>query len=313
MAARRERGLFDPDAAAGREPVRPPRSTCIASDGDIEEGITSEASSLAGTQQLGNLDAALRRQPHLDRGRHRRSRSPRTSRRATRPTAGTSSTSTGSATTAATTRTSALWRPRSTRPGGHRPAVVHRAAHDHRAGRRPTRRTPARRTAPRSAPTRSPRPRRSSGFDPDRDLRRRRRGARARPRGRRPRPRRARRVAATASTPGRPRTPSGTALLDRLSDRARCPTAGPTALPEFPADAKGMATRKASGNVLTAIAPVLPELWGGSADLAESQQHDARGRAVLPARGPPVQGRSPAARTAACCTSASASTRWARS
>src|SRR6185369_6304553 len=42
------------------------------------------------------------------------------------------------------------------------------------------------------------------------------------------------------------------------------------ALPEFPADAKGVATRKASGNVLSALAPVLPELWGGSADLAES-------------------------------------------
>nr|MBA3799267.1 transketolase family protein [Geodermatophilaceae bacterium] len=33
---------------------------------------------------------------------------------------------------------------------------------------------------------------------------------------------------------------------------------------------KGVATRKASGEVLSAIAPVLPELWGGSADLAES-------------------------------------------
>lgn len=38
----------------------------------------------------------------------------------------------------------------------------------------------------------------------------------------------------------------------------------------FPADPKGMATRKASGEVLTALAPVLPELWGGSADLAGS-------------------------------------------
>jgi transketolase len=41
-------------------------------------------------------------------------------------------------------------------------------------------------------------------------------------------------------------------------------------LPAFPADAKGMATRKASGEVLTALAPLLPELWGGSADLAGS-------------------------------------------
>ena len=54
MAARRERGLFDPDTAAGESPFDH-FVYVIASDGDIEEGITSEASSLAGTQELGNL------------------------------------------------------------------------------------------------------------------------------------------------------------------------------------------------------------------------------------------------------------------
>ncbi|WP_299572790.1 transketolase [uncultured Williamsia sp.] len=54
MAARRERGLFDPDAPEGRS-VFDHFIYAIASDGDIEEGVTSEASSLAGTQQLGNL------------------------------------------------------------------------------------------------------------------------------------------------------------------------------------------------------------------------------------------------------------------
>jgi transketolase len=54
MASRRERGLFDPDAAPGASPFDH-HIFVIASDGDIEEGITSEASSLAGTQQLGNL------------------------------------------------------------------------------------------------------------------------------------------------------------------------------------------------------------------------------------------------------------------
>ncbi|MDT7578440.1 MAG: transketolase, partial [Pseudonocardiales bacterium] len=54
MAARRERGLFDPDAPAGESPFDH-QIYVIASDGDIEEGITSEASSIAGTQQLGNL------------------------------------------------------------------------------------------------------------------------------------------------------------------------------------------------------------------------------------------------------------------
>ena len=54
MAARRERGLFDPDAAPGESPFDH-QIYVIACDGDIEEGVTSEASSLAGTQQLGNL------------------------------------------------------------------------------------------------------------------------------------------------------------------------------------------------------------------------------------------------------------------
>jgi transketolase len=56
MAARYERGLFDPDAAPGESPFDH-YIYVIASDGDMEEGITSEASSLAGTQQLGNLIA----------------------------------------------------------------------------------------------------------------------------------------------------------------------------------------------------------------------------------------------------------------
>jgi transketolase len=54
MAARYERGLFDPNAPAGTSPFDH-YIYVIASDGDIEEGVTSEASSLAGTQQLGNL------------------------------------------------------------------------------------------------------------------------------------------------------------------------------------------------------------------------------------------------------------------
>ncbi|MED5815488.1 transketolase [Mycolicibacterium sp. 050232] len=54
MAARYERGLFDPDTAAGESPFDH-YIYVVASDGDMEEGVTSEASSLAGTQQLGNL------------------------------------------------------------------------------------------------------------------------------------------------------------------------------------------------------------------------------------------------------------------
>src|SRR5580658_4090812 len=63
--------------------------------------------------------------------------------------------------------------------------------------------------------------------------------------------------------------PDRKALFDRLAAHA-LPAGWTDALPLFPADAKGIATRKASGTVLSALAPVLPELWGGSADLAES-------------------------------------------
>src|SRR6201996_8536185 len=54
MAARRERGLLDPDAAPGESPFDH-FVYSIVSDGDIEEGITHEASALAAHQQLGKL------------------------------------------------------------------------------------------------------------------------------------------------------------------------------------------------------------------------------------------------------------------
>jgi transketolase len=54
MAARYERGLFDPEAPAGSSPFDH-TIWAIVSDGDMEEGISAEASSLAGHQKLGNL------------------------------------------------------------------------------------------------------------------------------------------------------------------------------------------------------------------------------------------------------------------
>jgi transketolase len=52
MAARYEKGLFDPQ---GKTDLFDHNIWVIASDGDMQEGVTSEASSLAGHQQLGNL------------------------------------------------------------------------------------------------------------------------------------------------------------------------------------------------------------------------------------------------------------------
>ncbi len=54
MGARYERGLLDPDTPTGESPFDH-RVWVICGDGDLEEGITSEASSLAGLQKLSNL------------------------------------------------------------------------------------------------------------------------------------------------------------------------------------------------------------------------------------------------------------------
>jgi transketolase len=55
MAARYERGLLDPDAATGTS-LFDHSIWVICSDGDLQEGVSGEASSLAGTQELGNLN-----------------------------------------------------------------------------------------------------------------------------------------------------------------------------------------------------------------------------------------------------------------
>ncbi len=65
------------------------------------------------------------------------------------------------------------------------------------------------------------------------------------------------------------------ALLDRVLAR-KLPVGIEDALPVFPAD-KPIATRAASGNVLSALAGVMPELWGGSADLAGSNNTTMKG------------------------------------
>jgi transketolase len=74
--------------------------------------------------------------------------------------------------------------------------------------------------------------------------------------------------------------PAGFRLHERMRNRT-LPDGWADALPTWPAEKDGkpnsVSTRKASGAVLTALAPVLPELWGGSADLAESNNTTMEG------------------------------------
>ncbi|KAA0073779.1 transketolase [Mycolicibacterium sp. P9-64] len=69
--------------------------------------------------------------------------------------------------------------------------------------------------------------------------------------------------------------PDGAALLQRIEAR-ELPTGVDAVLPAFEAG-KDVSTRAASGKVLNALGPVLPELWGGSADLAESNNTTIEG------------------------------------
>ena len=65
------------------------------------------------------------------------------------------------------------------------------------------------------------------------------------------------------------REPQRKELFDRLQ-AGEFPAGWTDALPTYEPAEKGPATRKASGNALAALGPILPELWGGSADLAGS-------------------------------------------
>ncbi len=265
MAARRERGLLDPDAAPG-ESVFDHHIYCLASDGDIEEGISSEASSLAATQRLSNLTLIYDRNYISIEG------------------------DTNIALTEDTAARYAAygwhvievdWA-----EGGTYVENV-RALNDAiEAGKlvtdRPTfiqLRTIIAWPAPNAQNTEAAHGsalgkdevaavKELLGFDPDQSfevsdevLGRTRelltRGAEAQADWQ------------TRYDTWADANPDGKALYERLVANELSP-GWEDALPTWAADPKGVATRAASGKVLTALAPVMPELWGGSADLAGS-------------------------------------------
>ncbi|MFJ8686882.1 transketolase [Micromonospora wenchangensis] len=276
MAARRERGLFDPESEPGQS-VFDHQIWCIASDGDIEEGISHEASALAGHQQLGNLtliyddneisieddtriakseDVAARyaaygwhvqtvdwRAGDADQGDYHEDVE------ALYQALLAAKAETGRPSFIAL-RTIIGW----PAPNKKNTGKIHGSA----LGGDEVKAT-----------------KEILGFDPqqsfqvDEEVLAHARGVLTRG------------TEAEQAWTGEfdgwaQANPERKALYDRIAGRV-LPQGWTDALPVFPADAKGVATRAASGKVLEALAPVLPELWGGSADLAESNNTTMKG------------------------------------
>ncbi len=85
--------------------------------------------------------------------------------------------------------------------------------------------------------------------------------------------------------------PDKATLLDRLQKRS-LPAGWDSQLPVF-APGKDVATRAASGEVINAIAAVLPEFWGGSADLAGSNNTSIKGGGSFLPASSPIEGANP--------------------
>ncbi|MGZ4460289.1 MAG: transketolase [Nocardioidaceae bacterium] len=273
MAARRERGLFDPDAAPSESPFDH-QIYAICSDGDLEEGVSSEASSLAGHLELGNLtliyddndisiegdtdiafteDVAARYEAY---GWH--------VQRLDWTNGGTKYVEDVAALWDAIRKAQAV----TDRPSfiALRTVIAWPAPHAQGTGKAHGSALGEEEVAA---------TKKVLGFDPEQTFE----------------------VPDEVITHTRAAIERGKAeeaawqesfdawaaryrqrkeLYDRMSTRT-LPDGWPAALPAYPADAKGVATRKASGEVLSAIAPELPELWGGSADLAESNNTTPKG------------------------------------
>ncbi|MEU6261690.1 transketolase [Saccharopolyspora shandongensis] len=266
MAARRERGLYDPEAAAGESPFDH-HVYVIASDGDIEEGITSEASSLAGTQQLGNLTVIYDANEISIEDDTRIALSEDTAKR----------------------YESYGWQVLVVHGGEDVKGLLEAIESAKAETSRPTLivlRTVIGYPAPTKMNTGKAHGaalgadevagvKQALGFDPeqsfqvDAEVLTHAREVVARGKA-------ARAEWQVGFDKWASANPERKALLDRLSTR-ELPAGWQEKLPTWEADGKGVATRKASGEVLNALADVLPELWGGSADLAESNNTTMKG------------------------------------
>lgn len=265
MAARRERGLLDPDAAPGASPFDH-HVYVIASDGDLMEGVTSEASSLAGHQELGNL-VVFYDSNHI-------SIEDDTDVSFSEDVPARYAAYGWHVQTVDWTRTGAyvedvdalLAAVETAKAETDRPSLI--MLRTLIGWPAPTKQNTGKAHGSALGDEEVAATKKLLGFDPARDfvvedevL--------ARTRQASERGREAHARWQETFDAWRAAQPDRAALLDRLRAQ-RLPDGWTDALPEFPADPKGIATRKASGEVLSALADVLPELWGGSADLAGS-------------------------------------------
>jgi transketolase len=273
MAARRERGLFDPDAAPGESPFDH-QIYAICSDGDLEEGVSAEASSLAGHQQLGNLTMIYDDNKISIEDDTNVAFSEDVSARYKAYGWHVQNVDWTNGGTGYEEDVQALWEAlEKARRVTDRPSFINLrtiiawpapdaqntgAAHGSALG------------ADEVAATKK-----LLGFDEAQtfevspEVIEHTRGLVARGK-----------QAEAAWQEGfdtwAARYRQRKELFDRMRTRT-LPAGWESALPTYPADAKGKASRAVSGDVLSAIAPVLPELWGGSADLAGSNNTTPKG------------------------------------
>ncbi|NYI90722.1 transketolase [Amycolatopsis endophytica] len=266
MAARRERGLFDPDAEQGKS-VFDHQIYVIASDGDIEEGVTSEASSLAGTQQLGNLTVIYDSNEISIEDDTRIALTEDTAKRY-ESYGWHVLTVHGGEDVAGFLEAVEQARAETTRPT----LIVLRTVIGYPA---PTKMNSGKVHGAALGAEELAAVKRAVGFDPERSfqvddevLRHAREVAE---RGRADREKWQVEFDAWAQA-----NPERKALLDRLAAR-ELPAGWADDLPSWETDGQGVATRKASAAVLAKLGEVLPELWGGSADLAESNNTTIKG------------------------------------
>ncbi|KRV49243.1 transketolase [Wenjunlia vitaminophila] len=289
MASRYERGLFDPEAAAGESPFDH-TIWAIVSDGDLEEGVSAEASSLAGHLKLGNL-VALYDDNHIsiegdtatafseDVGKRYEAYGWHVQR--------VDQSADGDLDVAALHRALLAAKAETDRPS----LVIARtiiawpapnaqnteAAHGAALGEEEVAAT-----------------KRVLGFDPAQHFEV-TEEVLAHARGVLDRGRRAHAAWEGAFARWRAANPERAAEFDRIS-AGRLPDGWDKVLPEFPAG-KTVATRKASGETLKALGAVVPELWGGSADLAGSNNTTIdSASSFLPADNP-LPGANPYGRT----------------